>query len=156
MHLQYGFKKEDSTVTLFFPNSLNWMTPSGVGAKGILDPIANSGRGRGLACYMLPPGAARVVANEGWTKDKAREYIAEHMPAPSSPPGTSQNRPPQPLQRTIEGMMILVVGGPGGMGITSGARIDGQNFVTKKIELPWNWDKLVAKYKNLIPTYAKY
>jgi hypothetical protein len=37
----------------------------------------------------------------------------------------------------------------------------GQGFVenelvTKKIELPKNWDKLVAKYKDIKPNYEKY
>jgi len=26
----------------------------------------------------------------------------------------------------------------------------------QKIDLPRNWDKLVAKYKNVVPTFAKY
>jgi len=29
-------------------------------------------------------------------------------------------------------------------------------LVTKKIELPKNWDKLVAKYKDIKPNYEKY
>ena len=32
----------------------------------------------------------------------------------------------------------------------------GNDFVTKKIELPANWDKLVAKYRNVVPVYEKY
>ena len=160
LHLQYGFKKEDSTVTLFFPNTFNWALPSGVGAKGVMDPIANNARRGGLTCFVIPPGAARVVSDEGWTKDKVKEYIVEHMPAPA--PRPQQGQQPQASaarmdpRRTIEGTMILVAGGPGGMYMISGARIDGQNFVTKKVELPAHWDKLVAKYKNLVPTYVKY
>jgi hypothetical protein len=155
LHVERGFKKEDSTVTLFFPNSLNWVIPSGVGAKGILEPMANSGRSRGLICYMIPPGAARVMAHEGLTKEKIKKYIAERMPA-SPGPGGSQNWPSKPLEWIVEGMMIVIAGGPGGMGITSGARINGQNFVTEKIELPSEWGNLVTKYKNLVPTYEKY
>ena len=29
-------------------------------------------------------------------------------------------------------------------------------MVTKKIELPENWDKLVKKYENIVPSYVKY
>jgi hypothetical protein len=32
----------------------------------------------------------------------------------------------------------------------------GNSFVTRKINLPRNWDKLVAKYKNVVPSYAGY
>ena len=30
------------------------------------------------------------------------------------------------------------------------------SFVTKKISLPKNWDKLVEKYKDVVPTYKAY
>ena len=30
------------------------------------------------------------------------------------------------------------------------------SLVTKKIELPKNWDKLVTKYKDIKPNYEKY
>ena len=29
-------------------------------------------------------------------------------------------------------------------------------FITKKIELPHNWDKLTEKYKNVVPVYQAY
>jgi hypothetical protein len=32
----------------------------------------------------------------------------------------------------------------------------GNSFVPKKIELPRNWDKLAAKYKNIVPNYEGY
>jgi hypothetical protein len=54
--------------------------------------------------------------------------------------------------------MIVVAGGPGvWMGLLQSAGGTWMNsFVTKKIELPRNWDKLVAKYKNVVPTYERY
>jgi hypothetical protein len=32
----------------------------------------------------------------------------------------------------------------------------GADFVTKKVSLPANWSKLVARYRNLVPAYEKY
>ena len=29
-------------------------------------------------------------------------------------------------------------------------------WVTKRIELPANWDKLVEKYRDIVPTYVRY
>jgi hypothetical protein len=55
--------------------------------------------------------------------------------------------------------MILVAGGPGSfiaMLRSAGPGFFENSFVTKKIELPKNWDKLVAKYKDLKPNYEKY
>jgi hypothetical protein len=29
-------------------------------------------------------------------------------------------------------------------------------FITKEIDLPHDWDKLVAKYKDIVPSYVGY
>ena len=53
--------------------------------------------------------------------------------------------------------MLVVAGGAGnftGLFKSSGWPTNG--FVTKKIELPADWNKLVAKYRNIVPTYARY
>ena len=62
-----------------------------------------------------------------------------------------------PLIRNPEFIRIIVAGGPGafiahaaGGGATPGRK------QTQRVEFPKNWDKLVAKYKNVVPTYAKY
>jgi hypothetical protein len=31
-----------------------------------------------------------------------------------------------------------------------------ETFVTKKIHLPANWKKLVAKYRTMVPAYERY
>jgi hypothetical protein len=169
LHVEHGFKNEESTVTLFFPNLVNWMTPFGVGAKGIMDPLANAVRGSGLMSIVIPPGGARLIAKEGFTKQQVKEYIAQHATVPFSrsmqyrrqlQSGTPMTMDPQTPVKVLEGtdgMLVLVAGGPGGMSIMSGARIvPWQIFVTKKLDLPANWDKLVAKYRQVAPTYAKY
>ena len=58
-----------------------------------------------------------------------------------------------------ENLMILVAGGPGsfiGSVEKCGPGFFNNALVTKKIELPKNWDKLVAKYSNLKPVYERY
>jgi hypothetical protein len=55
--------------------------------------------------------------------------------------------------------MILVAGGPGsfiGVLRSAGPGFFNNELVTKKIQLPKNWDKLVAKYKNIKPVYERY
>jgi hypothetical protein len=37
-----------------------------------------------------------------------------------------------------------------------GAGMPGRQFVTKKLRLPANWSKLVARHRNLVPVYEKY
>jgi hypothetical protein len=56
-----------------------------------------------------------------------------------------------------EDFIVVVAGGPGvWMAALKSSGGFGNSFVTKKIELPRNWDKLVAKYKALVPNYEYY
>jgi hypothetical protein len=49
---------------------------------------------------------------------------------------------------------LFVAGGPGlFIGLFSGG---GMPPLTRKIELPAHWDKLVAKYKDIVPTHIRY
>ena len=54
-------------------------------------------------------------------------------------------------------MRIIVAGGPGAFigHVIGGGPTPGQK-ATQVIELPKNWNKLVAKYKDIVPTYARY
>jgi len=52
---------------------------------------------------------------------------------------------------------VLVAGGPHvWLGLFVGEQFKGGDRVTKKVELPANWHKLVEKYKNIVPTYVRY
>jgi hypothetical protein len=58
-----------------------------------------------------------------------------------------------------DALMIVVAGGAGtwyGVFKSTGGGILGNDFVSKKIELPKDWNELASKYKNLIPTYVRY
>jgi hypothetical protein len=52
---------------------------------------------------------------------------------------------------------IIVGGGPGAFiaHLIGGGATPGKKEI-QKIDLPKNWDKLVAKYKNVVPVHAKY
>jgi hypothetical protein len=143
-----------------FPNIFNWTIPQGTGAEGILDPVARGLRAFGMYIVVVPPGTAKILSQEGYTKKKVKEYIYAHT-APSAPflqPNTKDSPAPplMPPKPNPDNMTVLVAGGPGGVYIASGVWIQWQEYVTKKLELPKAWDKVVAKYKNLVPVYAKY
>ena len=99
------------------------------------------------------------MSSEGWTKRKIREYLAAHItPGGSSATGLPNASGP-PKVDLNNSLMILVAGGPGSF--IALLRSAGPGFfenalVTKKIELPKNWDKLVAKYKDIKPNYEMY
>ena len=158
LSVERGFTKEDNTVTVFFPNTFIQTVPGGTDAKGILDTLAGMTTST-MSSIILIPSWAKVLSSEGYTKQKVKEYLAAHgTPSSSSVAGLSTAASP-PKMDLDKSLMILVAGGPGSF--IALLRSAGPGFfenalVTKKIELPKNWDKLVAKYKNLKPNYEKY
>jgi hypothetical protein len=151
-----GFQKGDNTVTVFFPNTFIQTVPRGTNAQGILDTLAGITTSA-MSSIILIPSWANVLASEGWTKQKVKEYLAAHgTPVSSSVTPSSSASPPK---IDTDSLMILVAGGPGSfMGLlrSAGPGFFENALVTKKIELPKNWDKLVAKYKDLKPKYERY
>jgi len=154
LSVERGFKKEDSTLTVFFPNTFIQTIPGETNAKGILDALSGMGAG-GMSCLIVIPSWAKVLSSEGYTKQKVKEYIAEHYTSPfATLPGTPAT--PRP-KMDIDNLMILVAGGPGSfMALLRSVGGFENALVTKKIELPKNWDKLVSKYKGIIPNHEKY
>lgn len=157
LSVERGFMKEDNTLTVFFPNTFIQTVPVGTDAKGILDTLAGITSST-MSSIILIPSWAKVLSSEGYTKQKVREYLSAHAaPNSSSVIPSIGATPPKPdLDKSL---MILVAGGPGSF--IALLRSAGPGFfenalVTKKIELPKNWDKLVAKYKDLKPNYERY
>jgi hypothetical protein len=172
-HVERGYNKEDSTVAVYFPNNFYQTIPMQTNAKGIADTLVNMLYGGGMVGYVLIPSHAKILASEGWTKRKLKEYIAEHAfskrvsDAPASPPG--QDRGPQVWEprrmiTDLENLVIFVAGGPGAFmavltavgGVGNLGSFFTTDFVLKKIELPANWSKLVTKYKKVVPTHLRY
>jgi hypothetical protein len=157
LSIERGFKKEDNTVTVFFPNTFIQTVPGGTDAKGILDTLAGMVTGT-MSSLILIPSWAKVLSNEGWTKQKVKEYLAEHAAPFASSVTPSNAASPQKVDLDSS-LMILVAGGPGSFIAllrSAGPGFFENELVSKKIELPKNWDKLVAKYKDLKPNYEKY
>jgi hypothetical protein len=146
-HVEHGFGKDDSTISVLFPNVFNWTFPWQPGAEPMADAMANAVKRPSMYIFVLPPGSADILAGGGYTKKSLKEYIMKDFMA-GAPQGPF---PPDP-----EHITILVAGGPGGIYVASGAWIQWQDYVTKKLPLPKDWNKLVNKYKNLVPVYAKY
>jgi hypothetical protein len=175
LHVEQGLARDESAVTLFFPNCYSQIWQYGSDDKGILNTfIYNLQPGRGgLSCLMMTPHHAKTLAAKGWTKAMIRKFVCEfgRVPAyrhPSSHEGGGWTiRRPETVapsgMDTVaiipnpELIKVLVTGGPGAfLGLACGSGMVGADFVTKKIRLPANWSKLVAKYKNLAPAYEKY
>jgi hypothetical protein len=175
LHVEYGYKKEESTITVSFPQSYYQHWPYGSDAQSLLNSIVdNIPRGMRYTIVMTPPHA-KNLAREGYDKEKIKKYIVAHKLVPAARMRAAANTglnirtrealdslPPDdktlvPLIQDPRFIRIIVGGGPGafiahliGGGATPGRK------QTQKIELPKAWPKLVAKYRNMVPTYAKY
>jgi len=138
----------------------------------------------GAICFLVNPTIARILADNGWNKQDIAEFIAEFARAPLYQlpfyweSGVSIPRRaglfPSKEMPGRKGMLIHVRNNPmesvpkisspdmirvfvcGGSYTTIAALSGGPRWVTKKITLPANWDKLVAKYKGIVPSYLKY
>jgi hypothetical protein len=156
LHVDRGFKKEDNTLTLFFPNSYVQSVPRETSAQGIAQALADMGPWN-MSCLIVIPSHARVLSSEGWTKEKLKEFILKNAASPFPVRKQDADVLSQPPAADSGGLLIVVAGGPGAwMGMLRSVGGIENGFVIKKIELPRNWDKLVAKYKNVVPTYKAY
>jgi hypothetical protein len=174
LHVEYGYGREDSTITVSYPQSYLQHWPYGSDAEAILrSVIDNLQRGMRYTIVFTPPHA-KNMAREGWTKGDIKEFISEYARIPGSrftskpaigPLGSGLFKGRLTVRDTdmvrlisdSRFIRIIVAGGPGafiahavGGGATPGMK------QTQKIELPKNWDKLVKKYSTVVPTYAKY
>ncbi len=171
-HVSQGLKKEDSALTLTFPQSFQQMMPFGTDDKGLLATVVgNIGASRmGSMCLFLTPNNARSLADRGWTRQQVTDYIVENTILPedyyqrlglkdnamfwaTDVGGPVNFKVFQRTTRDPNPVRIFVFGGFGSwMGFIQG----GPPPMTQKIELPSNWDSLVKKYRNVVPAYVRY
>jgi hypothetical protein len=146
LHVERGFDAEDNTLTVFFPNSYTQTIPAEASGQAIAERLASLGPGA-LSSFVVIPDHAHILERDGWSKEKLKEFIVQN--APESMFGGGLNH---------EDFIIVVAGGPGSwIGyFQSAGGVWLNSFVTQKIELPANWDRLVEKYRDIVPTYEEY
>ena len=171
LHVERGCSKDDSSITLFLPNSYVDVLTYSADAKGILNTVIYNippARG-GMLCVLVNPTLAKYLADEGWTKKDIQTFIKEYarctpdkhwhktigqMPKELVPFTDTDSMP------LIAGddQVIVVVSGKFSsyVGLAMGMVLPEARFVTKRIELPAKWDQLVEKYKDIVPTYIRY
>jgi hypothetical protein len=163
LHVERGFKKEENTLTVFFPNSYTQAVPQGTDAEGIVRGMLGMNPWS-MSCFIVIPSHAKILANEGWTKKRLKEFLLTGADSPIDSflqrQGEEESKdilsqPPAAID--TGSLMILVAGGPGAWtGLLKSVGGIKNDFVTKKIDLPRDWDALVKKYRNVVPTYVAY
>jgi hypothetical protein len=173
-HVDRGFKREDSTITLAFPQSYQQMVPFGTDDKGILATVVGSvtPARMGMFALVLTPTNARTLAGRGWTRKSVKEFIIKNTRIPGdyytrlgvTPSGMfdtgnpNQAMPDHPevfraTPRDPEPVQVFVYGGFGSwVGLLQG----GPSPITMKVDLPKDWEKLASKYRNIVPNYVRY
>jgi hypothetical protein len=177
LHVDFGFDKDDSTVTLFLPHCNIMVRPFGSDDKGILNallfnalPFSVLPWVNGLLLIVMPPAHANILATRGWTKKDIQTFLAEYASVPAyrhplyygahsgvAPRGWKPLNPDDSVRifNNAGCIGIIVAGGPGDvLGMFTEGGVATIRWVTKKVELPANWHKLVNRYKNLVPKYA--
>jgi hypothetical protein len=168
VHVQKSYKPEDSAITVFFHNGSRVGMFGDASAAGILRGLCEDVKMTG--CLVMAPGAARKLAEEGWTKKEVMTLIAEYAHTPAQLGGALEVFTPKekmPLDSSwtmrpwgIETMLRIIVSGgnlDNNFIVSFGCVMSNYgNWVTKKVELPKNWPALVKKYKDIVPVYARY
>ncbi len=149
LHVEQGLEREDSAVTVTFPNFFSTVLPPGTDSNTLLHTIVNalppSTAGQSWTNVLLLPVHARTFADEGWSKKEIVDFINLY-----AKPGIANN-----FKTITDGrgeVRLIVCGGPGSWVVLT----KGGKGLTKKITLPANWAKLVEKHKNIVPVYARY
>jgi hypothetical protein len=172
LRVDYGLSKDDSSITLFWPSQRSSI--SGKDATGILRSMcAVDMLGWAPGCaFIMSPGCAKKFAEEGWTKKDILAYLVEYARKPASELNVRWLRGNNHLPDVVMPVdpshsvrkfwntdhLFIVVGGSnyGASGVAFGGGGDHGGPVTKKVQLPKDWDNLVNKYNDLVPTYISY
>jgi hypothetical protein len=177
LHVQYGFKKEDSTIMSFWPNNRSFWQVRGT--ENILGTITENVPAFGFdpgCAFILVPSVAKDLADSGYSKKDFMDYVVEYARKPidkayldwlvnAHHPSKGLVLPQPSCKSTMRRFfstdhMITIVAGShdyfsfdiaayGGGGDHGGPAI-------AKIELPANWNELVKKYDDIIPSYGRY
>lgn len=170
LQTDYGFSKEDSCVTLFWPrqhNKIPVVSPSAT--LGALCKLWDNTFDPGVM-ITLPPESARLFAEAGYSKADIINYVKQYNTRPSTeiPRAATGNNHPRkglvfpapglshtaPFFWNTDHMFVLVAGSDWGMAYEGGGDHGGP--VCKKAVLPRNWDELTAKYPGNMPEYVDY
>ena len=135
LHVERGFKKEDSVVTLFGGTGLQQLIDFGSNSAEKLVTTLGRTIGGGVGSYkdyplmsdtviVLSPEHANTIARDGWSKKDVRQYLYENIvrqpDEPSAPrAGTRASKWTTPdgairKFRSPDAIMIVVAGGTAG------------------------------------------
>jgi hypothetical protein len=142
LHVDYGFAPDDSTIAAFAGEPLLTVTASrSRTAEEVLATVARSMEtighhkltGLGDTLVVLAPEHAHVVAGDGWSKERVREFLWQRLQRPvrdlvpgrdgaegladsalAAYPDAPRNETPVAKFRSADNLIVLVAGGTAG------------------------------------------
>lgn len=172
LHVERGLNKGDSAVTFCAMYYYVTVWHYGLSAEGVFKGLLYNippSRTDAMLCWLLNPRQAKLLADAGWTKAEIKRYVVEYARAPAYKiadkymyPVTKAVAPQNDMDSVamysnVDRISIIVTGGyTSQMGLYFTNRLRPLEFITRKVELPANWDKLVRKYRDIVPNYARY
>jgi hypothetical protein len=165
LHLYYGFDKKDSAITVAWPNTRSFAHfPENISAimRAICDDAPSFGFDAGCTMIMSPQ-LAKFLHKHGFSRKDLVAYIVEYARRPATSVNVrwmigNYHQPkdvPLPADPTrsvrkywSDLHLPIAVGGMNSLAMVFyGGGGDHGGPITKKIQLPKNWDALVAQYK---------
>ena len=177
LHVRFGVAAEDSAVSVFWPEER--VEGHGGTVKECFNTmfrINYSGYDKGV-CYVVTPGFAETLVKAGFhSQQEVLDYVKEYCRQPASEVAyrwlIGSNHLPKgvvlPVDQehdtvrrfwTTDHMFIVVCGETAGAGATCITLAGGGEHggpASAKIDLPANWDALLAEYADVKPTYHNY
>lgn len=166
-HIDAGFDREMSTITLSPRRSFIQFIPYGMDATGILEAMqyntipdmlgSSHENGNDTIVHTVAPYNAEELDLAGFSKSDVKEYLAENSVRPWDEIGPTLERRHGAFDRECDAaplqaaqiddpdqVQIYVVGGSGRFNAV-GHAIGGP--VTKPIEFPDHWEELLEEYR---------
>jgi hypothetical protein len=173
LHVEQGLEREESAVTVFFPNTYVQAVAMGTDPESLVLTLARNvpaGKRNAMTAILMIPDHAQVLARQGWSKQEVVRKVVEtaRIPryrSPYVPPDRAEGLSPRELPRREEDWMpawtdpdrirIVVTGGPGSfMALWISSGLFPTRWVTKRVHLPRTWGRLVVRYRGVVPRYA--
>ena len=108
-HVGKGYKKEDNTLTVFFPNRYTMTVPPETNAEGLAKSLARMRPGA-LSALIVIPDHAKIFKSESWTKQQVKDFVIKQSSSPTAGGIMGSNaRRGRGLQN--EDFMLVVAGG---------------------------------------------
>ncbi|MDR7563753.1 MAG: hypothetical protein QN134_09430 [Armatimonadota bacterium] len=171
LHVDEGLSPERSAVSVIFVNTFVQVLGYGSEPEDLVRSLTYNippTKKDATAALLLPPHLARILAQAGWQKQDVVDFVWRYtqVPACQHPDWVRARRlgerhtrigavDPHVAVQVLgrkEVIRVVVVGGPGNvMGIVLGGGIMPAQWVTRQVQLPRTWGRLVTRYRGVVP-----